>query len=536
MIIPVPEAGKIGVVTDRPLTELPLNAWTDCQNVRFREGCAEKFLGEQAVLGSPLWPPHWLLNTSQAGLSLWLYLATTKAGATDGTTHADATRASGNYTANPLIGWTGTVIEGVPVVNNGVDIPQMWNKPALSQKLADLTAWPSNLRCNTLTGLKRYLVALDCFKSGVRYPTMIKWSHQAPTGDVPVSWDETDDSLDAGEYTLPGEAGFIVDGVTLRDHLILYREFQTWAMHYVAGLEIFRFNKLFDNIGALSRRCALEFFSGKHLVFTGDDVILHDGNQASSLLSRRARRLISGKVDPTNYGRSFVVADNLASEVWVAFPENGQEFCTKALVWNWLEDTWGERDLPAAGHIANGIVSAAAVGETWDSAVGDWDSDSQPWGDRASDPTKRQMLMAVPGDAGTSATWRLISPGFSNQFQGVNMTSYVEKRSIGFPTARTKAGEFPPDYQSVKQVLGIWPRVDGTLGGKLKVHLGLQDRIGGPVDWQQPEEFEIGSTEFCDFSGVPASKLHALKIESDSDIEWRLAGYDAEVIYRGARG
>ena len=55
--------------------------------------------------------------------------------------------------------------------------------------------------------------AFECCSTGVRFPTMIKWSHEAPSGDVPQSWDETDDSKDAGEYTLPGEAGFIVDGM-----------------------------------------------------------------------------------------------------------------------------------------------------------------------------------------------------------------------------------------------------------------------------------------------------------------------------------
>lgn len=522
MILPVDDIGQFGLVVDVPFDKLPLNAWTDAKNVRFRAGVAEKFFGHSAVFGSPLNSPEWLLHTTQAASTFWLYASGTKVGATDGVTHADITRLSGDYSPLPKVGWTGGVIEGIPVINNGADVPQMWNTPALSTRLADLTAWPANTTCRTMRALKRYLVALDVTKTGTRYPTMIKWSHQAPTGAVPTSWDHTSDKVDAGEYVLPEEGGFLVDMVPLRDVGILYRESQTWQMQYVGGIDVFRFTRLFEHIGVLARDCAVEFFSGKHVVFTGDDIVLVEGVNAKSLISQRLKKAIN--IDLTNYDKSFVVADYNNTEVLVCFPEPGRTWASKALVWNWISDSWGIRELPDVGFIATGIVNEGSSSDTWNSAVGVWDTDNVAWGDRTSDPTKKRLLLSIPGSPGS-----LHAMGLTQQFAGVDMQAYVERRAIGFPT---KSGQ-PPDYTRMKQVLALWPRITGTDGGSLSVSIGIQQRVGGPVTWSAAKSYVIGSSDMLDFSDMEASRLHALRIESNGNISWTLSGYDVELIDRG---
>lgn len=530
-IIPISDLGRAGIIADIPFSELPLNAWTDAKNMRFRDGAAERFTGHVAQLGVPNTPPEWLLTCSQGGTAFWLYASATKVGATDGSSHADLTRAvGGNYTTSPVCGWTGTIIEDIPVINNGVDVPQMWNKPALSQKLQDLTGWPASHLCNCLTGFKRYLVALDVSKQGVRYPMMIKWSHQAATGQVPSLWAVDNDALDAGEYTLPGDGGFLVDGKALRDVMILYKEYQTWQMQYVAGGEIFRFNRLFDNIGAITRRCALEFFSGKHLVFTGEDVILHDGQQAKSLISKRLRAKLSAIIDTTHFNKSFVCADYLSNEVWICIPESGSAYCTIAFVWNWLDDSWGVRELPKVRYATSGMVNPQSIGETWDGSVGVWDTDNVAWGDRISDPTKRKLLMAVAEDGG-----KLLTPDIGHTFESDKINAFVERRGMGFPLGKSQSGQAVPDYTRAKQVLSLWPRISGTSGGTLSVALGTQPRVDSPVQWGTPRSFVIGQTHRLDFSGSPASHIHAIRFESNDETFWRLHGYDVEVVDRGMR-
>src|SRR3990167_6880195 len=523
MIIPVTGLGSVGIVTYLPPNELPLNAWTAVRNVRFIDGAVEKFSGHIEVFATPSWAPYWLLPIVEGGSFFWLYAGLTKAGATDGATHADITRAAGDYTTDLNIGWTGTVIEGKAVINNGSDVPQMWT-PALANDLIALTGWTATHTARAMRSLKRYLVALDITKVATRYPNMIKWSHQAPTGGVPTSWNETDETLDAGEYNLSAEGGFLVDAIPIRDDLVVYKEQQTWLMQYVGGIDIFRFVKKFGEMGMLTKKCAVEFFSGKHLVFTGDDVIIHDSQQAESIISRRLISQITGTIDSTYYQRSFVAMNYTKKEVWVCFPETGNSVCTKALVWNWKENTWGIRDLPDTAFIASGIVDPIDSEELWSGAVGTWATDTDAWGDRSYDPAQRKMLMAIPG------TTKLYTPDNTQQFDGVNMTSYVEKVGIGFPLKADK----PPDYTTEKLLRGIWPRIRGTAGGIVNVYVGTQERVDGAVTYEAAFPFTIGTTEYVDC--LLTSKLHALKFESTGDVQWKLDGYDADIVPAGMHG
>lgn len=522
MIIPIKNLGKLGIIADLPKEELPLEAWTAGRNVRFLNDGVEKFKGHIEVYATPLWTPWWLLPVARASQYFWLYASDTKVGATDGSSHADITRAAGDYTTDLNIGWTGTVIEGIPVINNGAEVPQMWNTPALATRLIALTAWPATYLARSMRALKRYLVALHITKGATVYPYMIKWSHQAPTGGVPTTWDETDETNDAGEWTLPAEGGFLVDSAPLRDDLCLYKEYQTWKMQYSAGVDIFRFTKLFDSFGMLSRKAAVEFFSGRQLVFTGEDVVLHDGQQANSVMDKRVKSHLN-EIDSSFYQRSYIAVNYTKSEAWVCFPQTGQSSATIALVWNWKDNTWGVRDLPNAGFIASGVVSPLDAEETWGGAVGTWATDTSAWGDRTYDPTKRNLLMAA------SAATKLYQPDQTQQIDGSNMTSYIERESLGFPVKK----DGPPEFNRVKQINSLWPKIKGTTGGVVNVYLGTQTKIDGPVTYSAAKSYIIGTTQYLDFSEVQAARLHALKFESTSDVEWKLSGYDIDVVDRG---
>lgn len=523
-LIPVPGAGQIGLITDLPHDELPLNAWTDARNVRFRLGAVEKLLGHTEVFQGSLLPAEFLLQSALSGTAYWLYASNTAVAATDGASHALITRTSGAYTTNPLTGWTGTTIEDIPVINNGTDAPQVWDRPALNVKLKDLPNWPPNTKAASMRSLKRYLVALNVTKDNINYPTMIKWSHEAPTGLVPPSWNETDETIDAAEWVLPGEGGPLVDGAPQRDVLTLYKEFQTWQMQYIGGMAIFRFSRLFENVGSLSRRSAIEFFSGRQLVFTGSDIVVHDGHQAESVIDNKMRSFITNNLDETYYGRSFVVPDVENKEVIIAWPARGQSRCTLAAIWNWSTNTWGIRELPEVSHIQLGLVVPVDASETWAGASGSWSTDTAIWGDRSADPTKRRLLMASPD------VQKLNIANSTQKFGETNMIAYVERRAIGFPT---KSGQ-PPDYTRLKQVDKLYPRITGTAGGVVKVSVGIQRSLNSTPEWLQAQAFHIGQSEYLDFGGSEASRMHALRFESDSDISWKLNAYDVEVTDRGA--
>lgn len=525
MSYPVNNVGSIGIIQDLPPQELPFNAWTDGRNVRFKDGAVEKFSGHAEVYATPNVAPYFLFPIASPTAYFWVYAGLAKVGTTDGSTHADITRAAGgDYTTDANIGWTGTVFEGFLVINNAADVPQMWT-PSLANDLTALTAWDATWRARSLKSLKRYLVALDITKGATRHPYMIKWSHQAPSNSVPTSWDAADPTVDAGEWNLSSEGGFLLDSIPLRDDLIVYKETQTWLMQYVGGIDIFRFTKKFSEMGMLSRRCAVEFFSGKHFVFTGDDAVLHDGQQAVSLLNDKLRRSMLSRIDSSFFSRSFVVANYAAKECWACFPEVGQTLPNKALVWNWEKNLIGFRDLPGTPHIAAGVVNPVPSTETWSGAVGTWETDTASWGDRSYDPSQRKLLIAAPN------VTKLYTPDNTQQFDGVDITSFVERKGLGFPLKK----DAPPDYETMKLMRGLWPRISGTQGGVINVYVGVQEKVDGPITYDTPFPFVIGTSEYVDSLGtLPSSRLHALKFESTTNIQWRLEGYEADVVKDGS--
>ena len=226
------DVGSIGLIADKPPHSLPINAWSEGQNVRMYEGGVEKMLGHRTAIGTPSVPPYFLLPVRNGADALWVYCGANAIYATaggQGGTHKNITRSSGAYNASTTMqDWTGMVFGGVPILCNSSDIPQMWNPMnfANPQLLQDLLNWPTGLRCKSIAGFKQFMIAMDVSKTvggtTTNFPRMIKWSHASSANAVPSSWDEADATLDAGEYELADTDGAILMGRQLRDSFLIY--------------------------------------------------------------------------------------------------------------------------------------------------------------------------------------------------------------------------------------------------------------------------------------------------------------------------
>lgn len=522
--VPVSEVGKYGIVTDKRGHELPLNAWTAGNNFRPRNLFMEKFLGESTQMGTPLGGVYALAPAFNGSTLYWLYLSLTNAYAWNGTTHFDITRAAGgNYAATVDGNWVITNLMGLLVMTNGVDTPQMWKPVNPTQQLLPLTSWDTTITCKAIRAFKNFLIALDITKASgaTRYPQMVKWSHGAAAGDVPSSWDETDTSKDAGEYSLTDSPGYNLDGATLRDIFVIYKEDAVWGMQYVGGPKVFRFFKIFDGIGGLSRRCAVEFFDGKHAVFGTNDVFVHDGHNKQSIVDERVRSNLYSLINPNAYQRCFTTINWVYNEVWFCFPSEAATLCNKALVWNWTKDTVSFRDLPTIASASPGILLDASLTDSWASASGDWLSDPLRWSDRLYNPSLRRLFLGRPSTAG------ILLADDTTKFEAASMTAYLERKHIGVPFRVSE----PPDLQSMKLMTNIWPRIEGTDGGQIDVYLGASPDVDTDPTYQGPFTYTIGSTRQigCRVSG----RLLAVKFQSTTDIDWRIHGYELAVRKQG---
>lgn len=520
ILVPVNMAGQFGItsVTDVSPAELALNVWTAGRNVRMRDGAVEKMLGHVSAFGTPTVAPYFAIPLSVAdGNTYWVYAGLNKIYSFDGSSHDNITRqvaaVDSDYSASANLNWTGGKLGGILLLNNGVDAPQFWTGTGRAD---DLTNWPASTTARALRVFRRYLVALDITKSGTRYPQMIKWSDIAPTGAVPGSWDETDETIDAGEYEVKDTDGAVIDMAPMRDDQIIYKEDSCIAMQFIGGVDIFAFPKVFDSFGILSRRCAVEYAKGRHAVFALGDLITHDGQTWDSIVGSRLRKWIFNQMDPSNYLQSFVASNPARYEVWFCFPTLGSSVPNLAVVWNWRDNTLGVRDISAA-HIEPGNVALTEAGDLWDNDSLAWDSDTTTWDEGNVSPTGRRLLMADP------ANTDLFLADFTNQFDGESISSYIERIAIPFPVQ--DGG--PPDMRSKKFFDRLYPRISGTTGGVVRIYFGTQEAVDGPVTWGAPQDFIIGTTRNIGIQRTTV--LAALRFESVSDIEWRLNGYEIEV-------
>lgn len=522
MIFGINDAGAVGIIKDKMPHELPPNAWSGGNNVRFSDGYAQKTDGYAAVFGAPSIAPYAILPVPAQNTYNWIYAGLDKVYVFDGNTHTNITRQSAgvdvDYTGTVDNGWTGGVLGGIPILNNGVDPPQMWNPATIGTKLDLLTNWPGSTTCEVIRVYKQFLVGLNLNKSGVRYPTTLKWSHPADPGTVPISWSETDPTKDAGEYTFSETGDWLVDCLPLRDTNVVYKENTVWSMQHIGGVDIFRFSKMFGTFGALSKNAVTEFLTGRHLVLTQGDVVVHDGQSVESVITTKWRRWISQNINQYAIGHSFVVANTPREEVWICIPTGTSELPDVALVWNWRTGAIGRRELPLVSHIAQGLVNLTTPGvESWDSDTDTWDSDTTVWGEKLYTSAEPGFLMAVPGLPA------LYKADYTTDNAGVAQEAYLERTGIGIPL---KQG-LPPDFTSMKFIQNIWPRIDGTVGGVVKVSVGTQMEIGGAVTWRREQNYVIGTTQHidCFLSG----RLLAIKFSSDTSLQWRLHGYEVDV-------
>jgi hypothetical protein len=507
------DVGKIGVIKDLSSHDLPPNAWTDASNVRFLDGMAQQFLGHQAVYAPPSVTPYHVLPVTISSVVYWLYAGAQKIySVTSPSVHTNITRQTVgvdvNYTGLRNA-WTSTVLGGVPIINSGSDAPQQW---LLSGKCTDLANWPANTTCAVMRSFKNSLIALDVTKTGTRYPYMVKWSHPADPGTVPSTWDVSDVTKDAGELEISDGYDEIIDGMALRDYFVIYKRNSVHRLDYIGGIFIYKEGKVLGMSGAMNRNCIAEI-DGQHFVLTNEDVVVHDGFQAQSVLDKQTRRSLFSMIDGSNFVYSFVVKNPYYNEMWVCYPESGQSVPNKAMVWNWVDKTVSFRDLPSANHAAVGRVVTTAT-STWAGDSGSWDSDTTLWSNDDSTLSVSRVLMAT-----NDTNFFLLDE--STTFDGTSITSYVERRGLSFDQP-----------ENMKLVRGIRPRIKGTDGQTVLVYVGAANSPYDDPTYQSAVTYTIGTTVQC--SVFCSGRYIAIKFASGTAQSWRIDSYEVDVQLRGS--
>ena len=496
------------MITDIAPEDLPPEAWTIGNNVRFIDNKVVSTMGYDSIYETALDTPQWLLPAESSTI-MWAYPSTNKVYATNGVSHADITRTvGGDYigTADDL--WNGAMLGNIGILNNGIDIPQVWINPGLGAPLADLANWPASTSAKVMRSFKQFLIAGNVNKPGGQYPQMIKWSHPADPNAVPSSWDETDATKDAGEWNLLQSEGEILTFAPLKDSFLIYKDDSVHYMRYIGGRFIFDFESMFDTMGALSQRSVKRTKRGdRHIVMGRTDILIHDGTSIESLLDDKMRRWYAGQLDPESYHRAFLVPYYDENEYWACFRSNSAngDYCDKALVINFQDGTITPHDVPDATHAGWDYIDPTVADSTYDA--------------------KDVPIDDVPGRIGQagilSGTRRIIWLSGDDKFylqdeglsaNGSNIDSYIQRTGIAI--AGVDRNKMPKaDASVVKHLTEVWPYAEVEGGEHILISVGAQQQVNGSIEWQGPFEFRPGEEESIqpDIEG----RLLAIRFETD---------------------
>lgn len=518
--IKLEKIGNSGINTDDSVFNLSPTTWTDCNNVGFRENAIYRLLGFQsaAVLGTPSATPFFLFKGKDGvqANEYFIYAGLNKVFAIigDSNVHNNITRTTStasnvadvNYSATINNAWQAGVINGIMVLNNGTDIPQKWIQALSTQNLLNLDGWTSvagTLRATVVRPFKNYLIAGDITKGGVRFPQMIKWSTSASAGNVPLSWDETNATNDAGEFELSETADYFVDMLPLRDINAIYKENTVWGMRFIGFPFVFQFFKIFSEFGAIAKNCVVEF-KDRHVVLTNDDVIIHDGQSYESLVDNRVREGIFNSIDPDSKSNCFVFYDVKRAEIYIGIPTTSS-YPDVIWIYNTRYRTWSKRSLPSVNSIISdfGVVQASiwdSVTTIWDNYIGAWNAGAVATGE----------LIMISSDSN-----KIFKLNSGNTADGSALNSFIVKQGISW-----KDQSFEQDNVELKFLSSVRPEISASTSVQVSISLGVQFKPTDTIDYSPAIPFKPGTDEIVFFNR--AGRYFSFRFETLSGAVWEL--------------
>lgn len=515
--------GKLGLIKDISPELLPASSgefgWSDATNMRFINMEAQKMNGYAPVLESlPIQP--WYISQAISGTdTYYVYLSDKKAYTYDGITHSNITRQTTgvdvDYAASKDYMWQSCHINNFPVFNNGLDAPQVWKPINASTKLTALPNWPTNHKANFVRSYKAYLIAGDITDgSANRVPEKVIWSDAALPGDIPQSWAAAANN-DAGEISLSDSIGQVIDGLELGDNFFIYKPRSTYMLTFIGGNEVFAFQMVFPSSGILTRDCVC-VIDHSHFVVTADDVVQHDGHSIQSIIDNKNRRWLFSNINQDFFNLTFVAPNYARNEVWICFPGPASNKVNKALIYNYRENTWTQRDLPEIYSMSTLPVTVTVTGPI-DSYTGIINTYSNIIDYSIYNRSAWSLLMPVPANSEI-----MLMDYSTNTDDGTPFTASIERTMIPLD---------PPEQIKTINRVWVYTSTDGPVSESLSVYVGGQMNKGAGIAWQGP--FLIDPSQTSKIDCFVTGRYLSIRFSTNTDISWSLQGFDVEYSIRG---
>ena len=570
--LPVRNLGGVGVVTDVNPYDLPSNAFSDARNVLFDDG---------RVSRSPVFKQLFPTPTSQLTFTA---ITTTFATETntfenaqgdpvtdirfvasfsdpadgevaiiaDKTGEVRAYPGGGLEFVTPVTGtlvtneepWTHSQVAGISFLSRAGMIPygRKVNSDTEYKYLSTPAGsdWSANDTCAVVRSYLDYAIALNVTKNTVEYPTMVKWSGPIAVGTSVggIIWDPADTTSSAGENILGELRNPILDGLVLGSQFIIYSENQVYLMEYTGSSLVFNFRRLFATGGIINTNCVAEV-EGKHYVFGSDDIYVHDGISRKSIADGRVRKKVFGNILRDDSKRCFVLHDSATSLLYFCYKSyesnlafTNTQFCNKAAVYNYANDTWTFMDLP---NIVGGTeITYDLSSKAYPATTNSYQSYNTDYSSFSSDTAKIPVVVGVT-DAANGLTESRTYAADLPTIGKIPITpepetikeAYVERIGIDLDDSGLP-------LRSYKTILSFTPQAEFEASeGELTLKIGATDKASTPVTWYTEYDFRPDQTERIDTRA--SGKYLAYRLSMNEIEDFKFSGFDAEVVSTSKR-
>jgi hypothetical protein len=534
------ELAKYGIIADGDAYSIPLEAFSDGVNVRFRNGKVSSGPVFRNVLPLGTTDPRYVFASNPtSGLDLlFVGYKDGKVYKVSGATETDYTL-SGYSTSAVEATWTHAVLAGVTYVNRSDRTP--WYLRTSDTLFQNLTAsgWNAAWTAALLRTYNGALVALNVTKSGIPSPTMVKTSSIALAGAAPTSWDETDPATLATENILADMQGPITDACKLGEDLVIYGFKEAWLMRADGSADVYRYDPLPVNKGSLNANCSVEW-GGKNVVFGPDDIWMHDGTSQKSLCDGRVRDKIFGSINLSKANRCFVKLNPRLNEIvfayvsgdaLCAFNASNINGCNKQAVWNYVDDTWTFDDLPGVYSCTEANLS---VSLTYATVTGTYDTIGGSYQDQE-DGFKRSSVYVGEVNAGYSLATSLYALDLFGQGSTVSYSvdtnatkpRYLERKGLDLD-------ELSEDLKTFKTLRSAYPQARlGSGAANLQMSAGASENFNMAEVFTAYENYNGSTLYKCDFN--VAGRFLSYSLLFNDYKEMQITGIDFDIKMTGRR-
>jgi hypothetical protein len=537
--VPIRDLGSLGVVTDIDAFNLPPNAFSRANNVRFSNGEVSRSpifrnvisYGSNTSTGNA--PHHVFAIKSSAGYDTLFYVNFHYQ-----VVEGQTSRGGFNSQIGDFVPFTSTMLADVAYINRSERVPI--HRTPSATNFTNLPNWTSTWRTQALRSYGDFLIALNMTEGSSSYPNRVRFSDIATANSVPGSWDETDTTKSAGANDLVEMTTPIVDGAALGKSFMIYSSDQVWKMDFVGGQFLFNFSRIFGDVGVINQNCVVEV-EGKHYVFDTNDIYITDGNTQKSIAENRVKDYIFASLDNSKTNRCFVVANKDLEEIYFCYPSGDDmvnmpdtDGCNRAAVYNYRYNTWSFMDLPNVFSGCQASVDTTETYQTLDTTITYTNVGGTYYSQEAG--FDRHLVMASVYDAANGLTNHriygvdLMDNGSMTQPRDTGVTSPVKLERVGIDL-----DEMGVPLSGYKVISRVTPQISTSNTDKnFKFTFGAANLSADTPSYGAIQTLDT-STDYKLDSRTSGRYLSYKLDESTITKDFAFSGFDLDVVVTGRR-